>query len=55
MIGLLLLALAALVFVASLIAGSEIGATASLIVGGIILVALIFGAYARLGLWLWGL
>lgn len=55
MIGLEFLAMVALAFVVSLIAGSEVGAAASLIVGGIILIALILGAYARLGAWLWGL
>lgn len=54
MTGLLILIAAVVAFVAALIAGSEVWATVALAVVGLTLVAMIFAAYARVGLWLWG-
>lgn len=55
MTGLLLLLAAMLGLIVSLIVGSEVEATVSLVVGGAVVVALVLGGYARLGIWLWGL
>lgn len=55
MTGLLLLLAAIIGLTVSLIVGSEIWATVSLVAAGVIILAGVLGAYARLGLWLWGL
>lgn len=55
MIGIVIFLAAVLAFILSLIDGSEVGATVSLVIGGVVLSALILAGYARLGAWLWGL
>ena len=55
MTGLLLLLAAILGLTFSLNTGSEFWMAVSLIAAGVILLAGVLGAYARLGLWLWGL
>lgn len=55
MTGLLILIVAVVALVAAMIAGSEVWAAVALVVGGLTLVAMILAAYARVGLWLWGL